>query len=106
VNDPARSESVRRKLRDPALAPLFDVLTRHRAVPKCQFDAFSEYVATAEEQGVENFPLYRWTKATIEDPAKREKYLKSFTLFVDDREVLDRGAGDAGAETYRLDLIC
>src|SRR5215472_12424126 len=69
VNDSATAESVRRKLRDPTLAPLFDILAQHRAALKCQFDAFAEYVAAAEEHGVENYPLYHWTKATIENPA-------------------------------------
>ena len=95
VNDSATAESIRRNLRDPALAPLFDILAEHRAAPKCQFDAFAEYVAAAEEHGVENFPLYRWTKVTIENPAKTEKYLKSFTLYVDDREVYAKEIADA-----------
>ena len=95
VNDPAKSESVRRRLDDPALAPLFVVLAKHRAAPKCQFDAFAEYVAAAEAQGVESHPLYQWTKATIENPAKREKYLKSFTIYVDDREVYAKEIADA-----------
>jgi len=95
VNDSATAESVRRKLRDPALAPLFDILAEHRVTLKCQFDAFSEYVAAAEEHGVENYPLYQWTKATIENPAKKEKYLKSFTLYVDDREVYAKEIADA-----------
>jgi len=95
VNDSATAESVRRKLRDPALAPLFDILAEHRAALKCQFDAFAEYVAVAEEHGVESYPLYQWTKATIENPAKKEKYLKSFTLYVDDREVYAKEIADA-----------
>jgi hypothetical protein len=95
VSDSAAAESVRRKLPDPALAPLFDILAEHRVTLKCQFDAFSEYVAAAEEHGVENYPLYQWTKATIENPAKREKYLKSFTLYVDDREVYAKEIADA-----------
>jgi len=76
--------------RDPALEPLLDVLAAHRAVPKCQFDAFADYVAAAEEQGVENYPLYDWTKATIANPAKKEKYLKSVALYVDSQEVSER----------------
>ena len=64
-------------------------------MPKCQFDAFAEYVAAAEEQGVENYPLYQWTKATIENPAKKEKYLKSFTLYVDGQEVYGQDIADA-----------
>ena len=75
--------------------PLFAILTEHRAAPKCQFDAFAEYVAAAEENGIENYPLYQWTKATIEDPAKKEKYLKSFTLYVDGREVYAKEIADA-----------
>jgi hypothetical protein len=95
VTDHAKSESVRRKHRDRALAPLFVILAKHRATPKCQFDAFAEYVAVAEAQGVESYPLYQWTKATIESPAKREKYLKSFTIYVDDREVYAKKVADA-----------
>jgi len=93
VNDSAAAESVR--LRVPALAPLFDILAEHRAALKCQFDAFAEYVAAAEEHGVENYPLYQWTKATIENPTKKEKYLRSFTVYVDDREVYAKEIADA-----------
>ena len=84
VNDSATAESVRRKLCVPALAPLFDILAEHRAALKCQFDAFAEY-----------YPLYQWTKATIENPAKKEKYLRSFTVYVDDREVYAKEIADA-----------
>ena len=95
VNDSATAESIRRNRRDPALAPLLDILADHGAAPKCQFDAFAEYVAAAEEQGLESYPLYQWTKATIEDPTKKEKYLKSFTLYVNDREVYAEEIADA-----------
>ena len=95
VNDSATAESLRRQIRDPVLVPLFDVLAEHRAAPKCQFDAFAAYVAAAEEHGVENYPLYEWTKATIKDPAKKEKYLKSFTLYVSEREVYTKEIADA-----------
>jgi hypothetical protein len=94
VTDSATAESVRRRARDRVLAPLFDILVKHRAAPKCQFDAFAEYVAAAEEHGIENYPLYVWTKTTIEDPAKKEKYLKSFTLYVDEREVYAKEIAD------------
>ena len=95
LNDPAMAESARRRLDDPALVPLTDILAKHRAALKSQFDAFAEYVAAAEEHGVENYPLYEWTKATIENPAKREKFLKSFTLYVEEREVYAKEIADA-----------
>ena len=95
LNDPAAAETARRNPGDLALAPLAEILARHRAVMKCQLDAFAEYVADAEAEGVEKHPLYAWTKATIEDPAKREKYLKSFTLYVEGREVYAKEIADA-----------
>jgi len=49
----------------------------------------------AEEHGVESYALYQWTKATIEDSTKRDKYLKSFTLYVDDREIYAKEVADA-----------
>ena len=72
VNDSATAEAIRRKAPDTALAQLFEILARHRALPKCQFDAFAESVAAAEEQGVESYPLYEWTKATIANLSKKE----------------------------------
>jgi len=78
-----------------AIAPLTKILARHAATLKCQFDAFADYVAEAERQGVEKAPLYKWTKATIEDPAKKKKYLKSFTLYVEGNEVYGKEKADA-----------
>jgi hypothetical protein len=95
VSDLATAESIRQKLREPVFAHLFEILARHHAAPKCQFDAFAEYVAAAEEHGVESYPLYHWTKETIENPTKKEKYLKSFTLYVDDQEVYAKEIADA-----------
>jgi hypothetical protein len=95
VSDPAAAESVRRQQSSPALAPLIDLLDRHHAVAKCQFDAFADYVAAAEREGVEGFPLYAWTRATIENAEKKERYLKSFTLYVADQEVYAKEIADA-----------
>ena len=80
---------------NPALRPLADILDNHNATMKCQFDAFAGYVAEAERHGIERYPLYEWTKATIEDPAKKTKYLKSFTLYVKDRDVYAKEEADA-----------
>jgi hypothetical protein len=81
--------------RHPSLAPLIGILDRHDAVMKCQFDAFADYVSEAEASGAANYPLYEWTKKTIEDPAKEAKYLKSFTLYVAGQEVYDKAEADA-----------
>lgn len=79
---------------DPALRPLVAVLEKHRAALKCQYDAFAEYVAAAEREGEDGYPLYAWTKATIENPAKKARYLKSFALYVDGEEVYPKHKAD------------
>jgi hypothetical protein len=84
--------------RDPgnrALKPLMDILAKHDAALKCQFDAFADYVAEAEKHGTKDYPLYAWTKATIENPAKKEKYTKSFTLYASGKEVYAKEIADA-----------
>jgi len=75
-------------------APLHDVLRRHDASLKCQFDAFADYVSEAERLGTERYPLYQWTRETIENPEKRAKYLQSFTVYVDGEEVYSREIAD------------
>ena len=62
---------------------------------KSQYDAFADYVAEAEKQGIEEYPLYAWTKATIEDPVKQAKYIKAFTLYVEGQEVYAKPLADA-----------
>src|SRR5215467_4245680 len=82
----------RRDPGDPSIATLTDILNRHHAVMKCQFDAFVDYVNEAEANGTENFPLYEWTKKTVED--QRAKYIKSFALYVRGMEVYEREKAD------------
>ena len=80
---------------NPLLKPLADILAKHNATMKCQFDAFADCVAEAEKHGTDKYPLYEWTKATIENPAKKGKYIKSFTLYVDGGEVYAKEKAEA-----------
>ena len=91
----ALARTARRDPSAPELAPLPEILARHDAALVCQFDAFAHYVAEAERQGTDAFPLYAWTKATIEDPVKKAKHLRSFTLHVAGAEVYSRPIADA-----------
>ena len=63
------------------------VFANHGALLKCQYDAFSEYVSEAEREGQENYALYQWTKDTIEDPEKKSKYLRSFTVYISGEQI-------------------
>jgi len=89
------AEAARRDPDNPAMKTLREILRKHHAAMKCQFDAFADYVAEAEKHGTEDYPLYQWTKATIEDPAKKAKYLKAFTLYVEGEEVYAKDKADA-----------
>jgi hypothetical protein len=89
------AEVARRDPTDPKLAPLPEILERHRATLRSQFDAFAGYVAEAERHGIERYPLYHWTKATIENPTKKAKYEKSFTLYIEGDEIYAKDKADA-----------
>jgi hypothetical protein len=73
---------------------LRDVLRRHDASLTCQFDAFANYVNEAERLGPEKYSLYQWTKETIENPEKKARYLRSFTVYVDSEQVYPREIAD------------
>ena len=79
----------------PGLRSLRRILAAHDARLVCQYDAFAGYCAEAEARGVEHYPLYAWTKAVINDPAKKAKYLKSFSIHVGGAEVYARESADA-----------
>jgi hypothetical protein len=80
---------------DPSISPLTGILKRHDAVMRCQFDAFADYVSEAETNGIKNYHLYEWTKKTVDDPAKKARYTKSFALYVGGEEVYEKDKADA-----------
>jgi hypothetical protein len=89
------AQIARNNPQDRSISQLTSILKKHDAALKCQFDAFAGYVHEAEANGIENYPLYEWTKRTIEDPAKQAKYTKSFSLYVGGEEVYEKDKADA-----------
>ncbi|MBJ7534873.1 hypothetical protein JDN40_12220 [Rhodomicrobium vannielii ATCC 17100] len=83
------------------LRPLTEVLHKHHAAAITVYDAFAGYVSEAEQQGVDRYPLYAWTKAALDDPAKREKFAKLCTLHVNGDEVYEKSV----AEALEADLL-
>jgi hypothetical protein len=88
------AEAARCDPQAPSIRLLSGVLARHRATMKCQFDAFTDYVAEAKRNGAEHNPIYKWTKAVIEDRVKKDKYLKSFTIYAGGQEVYSKETAD------------
>ena len=76
------------------LQSLYAALTSNSAELVCQYDAFAGYCSQVEQSGELDNTLYRWTKATLEDPAKVSKYLTIFTIYVNDAEVYDQPIAD------------
>jgi hypothetical protein len=87
-----------------ALLPLTEMLQRHQAILVSQFRAFEDYVSEAEANGVDGFPLYRWTKATVQDAAMRRRHIQAFAIRVADHEVYSKEVADA-IETDLLPLV-
>lgn len=92
---PDAAEIARSDPSDSRLDALGAVLAKHHARMHCQLDAFLDYVHEAEANGSERYPLYRWTKGTLQDPAKRAKHSLSFTLYVAEQEVYPAQQADA-----------
>ncbi|CAB3800503.1 hypothetical protein [Paraburkholderia fynbosensis] len=100
---PELADALRSDPTNASHAALRDILRRHGASLKCQFDAFAEYVSEAERLGTENYPLYQWTRDTIENPEKKAKYLQSFTIYVNGDEVYGKDVADSmEAELLKL----
>ena len=56
----------------------------------CTYDAFKGYCDEAEENGVDKYALYEWTKSTIENPEKKAKHLKSFAFYRGFEQIYDK----------------
>ena len=81
----------------------------------CTFDAFAEYCEEAENNGIEHYELYHWTKSTIENPEKKSKHLKSFAFYEGDNQVYNKELAvliqqsledlDSGNDIIEINLI-
>jgi hypothetical protein len=89
------SETARRDDRAEAIEPIMRVLAKHGATMKSQFDAFADYVREAERQGTDSYPLYEWTKETLDDPERKKKHVRAFAVRVDGEELYDKDVADA-----------
>ena len=75
------SESLRSGKHSGLAGKLDEISSRHGMSLVCTYDAFKGYCDEAEENGVEEYALYEWTRSTIENPEKKAKHLKSFAFY-------------------------
>ena len=71
----------------------------------CQFIAFSKFVEECEKENLTDTPLYKWTKDTIENKKKKEKYMKSFTIYIKNQQLYQKEVADR-IENKILNLGC
>ena len=80
--DKTLSEDLRGTSDSKTARELRTILERFDAQLACVFDEFCGYCAEAEKNGIENYPLYHWTKSVIDDPKKQQKHQCSFTIYM------------------------
>ena len=84
---------------------LFKILEEEKANLICQYEAFSLFVKECEENNLTSTPLYKWTKDTIENETKKIKYMKSFTIYVEDKQLYEKNIANR-LERKILNLNC
>ena len=85
---------IRKKKVIEILPALDSVLKENSAILVCQFDAFNNFLKECEDEGNTNSPLYRWTKDTIQNESKKQKYLKSFTVYIEQSQLYEKAKAD------------
>ena len=80
------------------------VLNKHHAELLSQFDGFMGYVLEAEKNGIDNYPLYQWTKDSLARKDKIEKYHNSYTVYINTEEVYSENLAN-NIENDLLELV-
>ena len=83
---------------------LLTVLNKHNAELLSQFEGFMGYVLEAEKNGIDNYPLYQWTKDSLSRKDKIEKYHNSYTVYINSEEVYSENLAN-NIENDLLELV-
>ncbi len=81
---------IKRKKYSDTVYNLVNYLNKKNSILICQLDAFKGFVNECENNNQVNSPLYKWTKDTINNQAKKEKYKKSFTVYVNNEQLYEK----------------
>ena len=66
------------------------IARKHQTRPVCTLDGFLDYVKEAEQNDIEEYPLYHWTKSVVDDPQKKIKHSKSFAFYFGDDQIYEK----------------
>ena len=95
------AEAVRFGYENEIAEKIVNLAKKHKTSLVCTLDAFSGYVKEAEKNGIENYPLYIWTKKTIENKEKVKKHSLAFAFYYKEEQVYPKKI----AEKLHNDLL-
>ena len=84
------AEAVRFHYENEIAKKIVNLAKKHKTSLVCTLDAFSGYVKEAEKNGIENYPLYKWTKKTIENKDKVKKHSQAFAFYYKEEQVYSK----------------
>ena len=95
------AEAIRFNKKNDVAETLLAIAKKHETSLVCTLDAFSGYVEEAENNETGNYPLYEWTKNTIENEEKAKKHSRAFSFYYKDDQIYSKKV----AENLYDDLI-
>ena len=84
------SEDLRNSQKQNLARSIKQIAEIHQMTLVCTYDAFEAYCVEAEQNGIDGYGLYYWTKSTIEDPVKKAKHLKSFAFYFGEDQIYSK----------------
>lgn len=92
------------KIRMEAKDKLLKILRKHNADLLSQYDGFMGYILESEKENNINTPLYKWTKYSLKNTSKVDKYHNSYTIYVNSEEVYPKEVADS-LENYLTEIV-
>jgi len=92
------------KIRMESKDKLVKILKKHNADLLSQYDGFMGYILESEKENNINTPLYKWTKDSLKNTSKVDKYHNSYTIYVNSEEVYPKEIADS-LENYLTEIV-
>jgi len=92
--DEVTSKNIRKKIKVEDYEPILSILAKYSATLVCQYDAFNNFIKECELAKDVNNPLYKWTRDTVNNQTKKKKYLRSFTIYVENNQLYEKKIAD------------
>ena len=92
------------KIRMESKDKLVKILKKHNADLLSQYDGFMGYILESEKENNINTPLYKWTKDSLENTTKVDKYHNSYTIYVNSAEVYPKEVADS-LENHLTEIV-